>query len=47
MSQRWCDQCQDYGHRKQLFLGTHRTHRLYMRYRIRKAIRKARRDGRR
>lgn len=35
---RWCDQCQQHGHRKWLFLGSHRTHRLYLRYQMWRAV---------
>jgi hypothetical protein len=38
---RWCEQCQRYGHSKWLFLGNHKTHRMYLRYKIRQARKRA------
>lgn len=36
----YCKHCQQRGHRKWLWLGTHWTHRIYLRYQIRKTIKK-------
>jgi hypothetical protein len=42
---RWCKQCHQYGHRKWLFGGTHRTHRLYIRWQMWLARRKYQRES--
>ena len=42
---RWCKQCQQEGHRKWLWLGTHRTHRIYIRWQMRGVKHQLKKEG--
>lgn len=44
-NKKFCDECRSYDHRKWLWLGTHQTHRLYLRWQMKKAIRRSKKKG--
>jgi hypothetical protein len=41
---KFCEECGTYGHRKWLWFGTHRTHRIYLRYKMKQRQRKLERE---